>query len=1045
VRILFPGRLAEQKDPLLMLDVAERVIAQHHNVRLEVVGDGPLEAQVQARARERGLEPHLRFSPPTAHLARWLRSSDLLLMTSTFEGVPYVIYEAMAMGVPVVAPALPGNVELMRDGGGMLIDARDDVAAYSAAVCQLIEDDGLRKALGAASRDRMLREFALPDLAARQEALYDSLLASRPRPPAPVAAEAPPPPIRLGNRPVNGSPLVSVITPCFNHGRYLPEFMAGIDAQDYSELEIILVDDASTDPETIETLARLENDRRVRVLRQAENHGPSAARNAALSVAAGRYILPVDADNVLLPGAVRALVSQLQNAGERVGFIYPSFQYFGTRDYRFDAPAYNLFDLLEGNFIDTCSLLDREVFDAGLRYGEDIELGHEDWDLALALAAREVVGEPSREPVMLYRKQGFTRSDAVEYLRLPFWKEIQERRSEMFGAPSDVGAWGRFRGPAMRTKARWSPSLTVIPVRPLDFDDEEGNAVLAGLASQSCQDFELIAECPRAPVLGNLVVRRIPPGLTGSDVQRVQESLGLSPAPHLLLTSSPAELFADPTTVEKLLRGFVVDPELEAVALTHLASESTFPFRLVSRIDGDLEAHTLAWHRSAPKAGLSVAVGGGNLVADLGAALREQDWTLQWRSFPVARPHAHEPAGTRQHLELAPRWSIGDSASARTERKRRLKTAPALPAIRHDQIPRWTYSLAWMPPETLPLARHLNPQTGTRIVTNDRTPPPGYMLEFDLASIQRFAPPGTIRLVCRDGHFRTAGRGSARPGDEDELGHLEEVPLPLFVGIERAVLQDGSETLVVGTERDPVRGQAWELTFLGFAEGFPNEPVRGPERTRAAAAAFEGWPILSRMTDASARRHRYEVAVGAPEQRASSQTAIELGRLRPDPSPLTIPMWVDALGRLGTDECQPANPTPDPGHLLRWTLAPAGWRRFGDPKARARAVARRVFDSARVAARSAVGTSAPPDSGPRTVIGHVYGEAGLGRVQLFAASHPVLFDQFVTRYPREATDLGYQDVRSLGFVIELDEGTAARPRRIAIPWASRFGLAARQN
>ncbi len=221
VRILFPGRLAEQKDPLLMLDVVERVIAQHRDVRLEVVGDGPLEAQVHARARERGLEGHVRFSPPTAHLARWLRGSDLLLMTSTFEGVPYVIYEAMAMGVPVVAPSLPGNVELMRDGGGMLIDPRDDVEAYSAAVCRLIEDEGLRNALGAASRDRMLREFALPDLAAQQESLYGSLLASRPRPPEPVAAGVPLP-IRLANRPVNGSPLVTVITPCLTTAAISP-------------------------------------------------------------------------------------------------------------------------------------------------------------------------------------------------------------------------------------------------------------------------------------------------------------------------------------------------------------------------------------------------------------------------------------------------------------------------------------------------------------------------------------------------------------------------------------------------------------------------------------------------------------------------------------------------------------------------------------------------------------------------------------------------------------------------------------------------------
>ena len=51
--------------------------------------------------------------PSSQEMARWYRASDLLLMTSVFEGVPYVIYEALAMGVPTVAPALPGNVEFM--------------------------------------------------------------------------------------------------------------------------------------------------------------------------------------------------------------------------------------------------------------------------------------------------------------------------------------------------------------------------------------------------------------------------------------------------------------------------------------------------------------------------------------------------------------------------------------------------------------------------------------------------------------------------------------------------------------------------------------------------------------------------------------------------------------------------------------------------------------------------------------------------------------------------------------------------------------------
>ena len=153
----------------------------------------------------------------------------------------------------------------------------------------------------------------------------------------------------------------------------------------------------------------------------------------------------------------------------------------------------------KGNFTDTCSLLDRQIFDAGVKYPEDLELGHEDWDLALSLGALGVVGEPSREVVMLYRKQGFTRSDLVEYLRYPFWREVQHRHPELFGGDDDVGAWGRFRGPAIDIKAEWNPGLSIVLLVPTDFDTEIGFDLHRGLAAQSCRDYELIAECPRVP------------------------------------------------------------------------------------------------------------------------------------------------------------------------------------------------------------------------------------------------------------------------------------------------------------------------------------------------------------------------------------------------------------------------------------------------------------------------------------------------------------------------------------------------------------------
>src|SRR5204863_7099007 len=129
--------------------------------------------------------------------------------------------------------------------------------------------------------------------------------------------------------------------------------------------------DASRDPETLEVVEELEKARSVTVVRMERNSGPGAARNAGIERARGRYVLPVDADNLLPADAVERLVGQLQGASARVGFVYPCIQYFGTRDEYFEPPTYNLHALLMGNYCDTGSLIDREVFDAGLRFLEE--------------------------------------------------------------------------------------------------------------------------------------------------------------------------------------------------------------------------------------------------------------------------------------------------------------------------------------------------------------------------------------------------------------------------------------------------------------------------------------------------------------------------------------------------------------------------------------------------------------------------------------------------------------------------------------------------
>ncbi len=1082
-KVLFPGRLVEQKDPLLMVDVVRRIAEARDDVHVYVVGDGPLKPDVEALVRAHGLEGNITFHPSSRELARWYAACDLLLMTSVFEGVPYVVYEAMAMATPIVAPALPGNCELMGDTAGLLVDPRDDAAAYAHAVCRLADDSPLRERLAHGARRRVSESFTLQGMARAHEALYDDVLRdvtrrierapSEPRcpqapiptiwdgPPACGAAHAAAEPVRLAGRPIGGQPLVSVIVPCYNHGRYLPECLNSILAQDYPALEVVVVDDASTEDSTNAVLVEIESRERVTVVRQSQNAGPSVARNRGIAVARGRYILPVDSDNLLLPGAITSMVEQLQSAGEQVGFIYPNCQYFGTRDDYFQPPSYNLHLLMRGNYCDTCSLIDRAVFDAGIEYAEDILLGHEDWDFALTLASHGIRGEPAREPTLRYRKEGFTRSDAVEYRRHSFHEEISERHPELYGTGDPAARYGRYWAPAVDIKARWAPAISIVLSAPCDLAGEEGRTLLERLERQTCRDFEVVLECDALPTpAARTQLRRLPPGLCPHTTARLQEGLALARGPYLLLAGDAlVEMVAEPGCLERLVRTMLMHTALEAVAYTDAARHSEVPHALLTSEQVTEPAHALFVKRSALSRGsVQLRLDAGIEVESIARALSVGGIAMQWRHAPRAAGAAPNPPPER--LDPDGVWlQLPDSRRERDphrayERKQLAEQWPVIPALPWDAIRRWLGLDSWIPPETELLTRHREIGGERRVVCQGAKSPPGYELEFHLGAIQRFSPPGTARLICTaEGDLRTVPRGSTRSDDDEELGHLEQAPLPLLNSLERAVMPDGSVTLI-STPRDPLRARAVETEWLGFIEGYPNEPVRPPD----ARFPTHGRAHLLRGIDRARRRHLYRALRPGGEVDERS-TVGELGALHLTAEPGSIPVWIDRDGRVHTDRYGPSAATPEIRELVRWVGAPAGWRGFGRASGRARAVLRRGSQAAAIGlatrrghpaasngagAQTAAAAVPPPVDGE--LVGYLYPEPRLRRHELFAAVHPITGDQLLTLHPLEAADMGYGPAVALGYVLaDLPLTGTLAMRRVAVPWASRFGLEVRRG
>lgn len=158
-RALFVGRLAPQKNPLRLLDFADATRAKVRGFRLDVYGSGPLEAEMREQIHARGLEDTVRLMGFRDDKLMY-RDYGALWMSSDFEGLPLVMLEAMACGLPVVTTPWGDCVHEVIDGNGFVCDTSEEFARATAAV---FEDNKGARALSRRSRARYEQGFS-PDV-----------------------------------------------------------------------------------------------------------------------------------------------------------------------------------------------------------------------------------------------------------------------------------------------------------------------------------------------------------------------------------------------------------------------------------------------------------------------------------------------------------------------------------------------------------------------------------------------------------------------------------------------------------------------------------------------------------------------------------------------------------------------------------------------------------------------------------------------------------------------------------------------------------------
>ncbi|GHD66845.1 glycosyltransferase [Jeongeupia chitinilytica] len=133
-RLLFVGRVAEEKQPALWLDALVALANAGHAATLTVVGDGPLLPWLEDEAARRGLVDRLIVAGRQDDVGPWLANADWLLLTSLFEGCPLVVLEAMQAGLPVVSTRAGGVYELFAGRDVDFVTAEPTGAALAALI-----------------------------------------------------------------------------------------------------------------------------------------------------------------------------------------------------------------------------------------------------------------------------------------------------------------------------------------------------------------------------------------------------------------------------------------------------------------------------------------------------------------------------------------------------------------------------------------------------------------------------------------------------------------------------------------------------------------------------------------------------------------------------------------------------------------------------------------------------------------------------------------------------------------------------------------------
>ncbi|GFK95746.1 N-acetyl-alpha-D-glucosaminyl L-malate synthase [Fundidesulfovibrio magnetotacticus] len=173
--VLCVARFVDDKDHPTLLAAFERLHARMPDAELWLVGDGPLKGRFEFAARRLECGRNIRVFPGGPNLVPFYRQASVLALSSLREGLPNVVLEAMACGVPVAATAVGGIPEVVEEERTGRLSPAGDPEGLARNLERLLADEETRERMGRAARARAVEDFSLRSMVARHEELLDRL------------------------------------------------------------------------------------------------------------------------------------------------------------------------------------------------------------------------------------------------------------------------------------------------------------------------------------------------------------------------------------------------------------------------------------------------------------------------------------------------------------------------------------------------------------------------------------------------------------------------------------------------------------------------------------------------------------------------------------------------------------------------------------------------------------------------------------------------------------------------------------------------------